>query len=542
MWSDAPAAVEGDPELKRILELEPEAPVTRELVEALSQHLRQPGADCTLFEKQAAVLRAGYLLGGCFASMPTGEGKTLCTLLLPRILGLDARESVLMVPANLFDKTTTEFCEYLAAGWKVILPTLVGYEEMGRLDRETKLSGDELSINPKLLMLDEADEVRNLGSSRGRKIRRCVRTVQPRPRVVVLSGTLIDESLMSYWELLTMALREHAPAPLDRDTAERWAEATDREIKSSLRGVPPGALTSIPGGFHAWLRSRGGVVSGRGSDCPQPIHASIWHPTLPPELLALIERTRVSYKRPDGVDLNELELPEVLCQLALGLFLIWDPMPPRWWSAPRSDWWGYSRGVLDLELDGFDSEEPIWRALDRGTGLQPPNAEEGRRMLAAWRAVKDRFVPNPVPVWLTHDVIDQLAVRARAPGTITWVKNRAVGEALRERGLPYYGADTRPDRSPPGEPIVCSLKAHARGKNFQHGWWRSILTHPMASARRTEQWIARTHRIGQPRPVELELIGAIDYHGEVLERVIEQARAAGFANGDTQKICKAQWH
>jgi hypothetical protein len=542
------AALPGDPDLARVLALPRHTDAPEELVEALSRHLSRPGSDVQLRVKQAELFRALYETGGAFGAMPTGEGKGLVTLLAPTLV--DAQRPVLLLPAAERGKIQSEFAEYLSDGWNVRLPHLLSYQEMTRLDRENRL----WELMPDLLELDEADVARNLDRALGRRLRRYIEGKDPRPpeerarrpwvrpRVVILSGTLITDALLDYWEMCVWALRDGAPVPSDRDGAERWACALDRTLAGELRRIDAGALASIPGGFHAWLRSTKGVVSGRGEVCPAEIVMSTWRPPLPPVLRDTIARTIASSRRPDGEPVDEWELPDVLCMLAQGFYHVWDPMPPTWWLQPRRTWYAYERAVLDAHVDGFDTAEPIRLALDNLERPQPPAANEGRQLLAAWRAVKDRFEPNPVPIWLDGSIMDAAAAHAHAhPGTIVWVKHVAPGIELARRGLPYYGADTRPDQHRTGGSIAAGM-SHARGKNLQRVGHRALFLHPMATARRWEQAIAREHRPGQAAPiVYVDVMTTIDYHGEVMSRVLKQARADSEASGVPQKLTLARW-
>lgn len=530
------AALPGDPELARVLALPRHIDISEAEIEMYTRHLSRAGADVQLRQKQAEALRGLILLGGCFASMPTGEGKTLLTLLAATAVG--AERPVLLLPAADRDKCVSEFRDYLADGWNVRLPQLLSYSEMSRLDREGKLA----ELRPDLIMLDEADVIRNIdGTGVGRRLRRYIANANPRPRVLVASGTLITDAILDYWEPLVWALQSGAPVPLDDTRATWWAGALDTHLDGVYR-IEPGALESIPGGYHAWLRGTMGVVSGRGEQCPAAIELSIWAPPMPSALAALIARTAVSSRRPDGEPLTEWDLPDCLCMLAQGFYHVWDPMPPTWWLQPRRSWCAYERAVLDAQLPGFDTAQPIRDALDRGTGLQPPEADDGRRLLAAWRAVKDAFEPNPVPVWVDPSIMDAAATEAITnPGTVVWIKHVAPGLELARRGVPYYGEVTRPDLHTGGGSI-CAGMSHARGKNMQRVAHRNLFLHPMAKARRWEQAIARTHRPGQPHDtVTVKIIGTIPYHGEVLQRVYKGAHADTAASGVPHKLVLARW-
>lgn len=198
----------------------------------------------------------------------------------------------------------------------------------------------------------------------------------------------------------------------------------------------------------------------------------------------------------------------------------------------------YARAVLDERLPGFDSEGQIVNALDHGAA-PPPAAPEGRELLAAWRGVRDHFEPNPVPVWLDRNVLEQ-AIEHAGRDALIWTRYRAAGQALEEMGIPYYGAGTHPEGAN-GRTIAVSIAAHSTGRNLQ-AWSRSLVLTPMANADAWEQLIGRTHRAGQHADtVEVDVIGSIDYHGAVLGRVLTEARAITKASGFEHKLVTAEW-
>lgn len=494
--------------------------------EALSVALRRPGSTAVLRPAQASALLELWERRGLFAPMRVGSGKTLVTLLAPTILA--AQRPVLMVPASLRAKTRRDFAVYYA-DWHVRLPTIISYEEMGRPDRERRL----IDLSPDLLILDEAHKARNLDAAVTRRVRRCLETCQP--VVAALSGTLITDTLLDYHHLAVWALGDNAPVPIRRSVAERWGQALDRDV-GMLQRLHPGALELLPGGFHEHFRTRRGVVPTPGSDCDASIQISRWWPELPLPVREAIEKTTRTGARPDDELLDELELPDCLSQLSLGFYYRWDPEPPKWWLRPRRAWAAYIRAVLDEHLDGLDSASQVVAAVERGDA---PAAVEGAQLLEGWRAVKHRFTPNPVPVWLDRSIVTQ-AIKHAGTGTLIWTRYRAVGDELQRQGVPYFGGGTTP-LSEGRTPIGLSIQAHGTGRNLQ-AWHRNLVLTPPANADAWEQLIGRTHRAGQAADVvEVSIIDAVPYHEDVISRVRSEARAVSKAFGFEHKLVIADW-
>lgn len=264
------------------------------------------------------------------------------------------------------------------------------------------------------------------------------------------------------------------------------------------------------------------------------------------ELKQTIASVEVTSLRPDGEPLDQWDVADCLTQLALGFYHRWDPMPPDWWLRPRRAWNMYVRAVLDEHLPGFDSPSQIVNALDawnRSIPEQeqrlPPAPHEGAELLRGWREVRDKFLPNPVPVWLDRGILPQ-AIEHGGKGCLIWAKFRAIGHEFERLGLRYFGAGTSPSNAM-GETIALSIPAHGTGKNLQ-AWSRSLVLTPPANADAWEQLIGRTHRMGQKADtVQVSVIGSIDYHGAALGRVLSEARASSKAAGFTHKLVAADW-
>lgn len=524
-------------EFQRVAALARREPMTDAEIDALSDFLRKRSTCCDdaecrvcggsgqvrLLRDQAEALKELFELRGLFGAMGCGTGKTLITFLAPVLLG--AQRPVLLVPADLRSKTLDDFRAYSQA-WHCRLPTIISYQALGLPQHAEALE----KAAPDLLILDEAHYTRNLfGAACAIRVNRYLEG-HPDTIVAPLSGTLITSKLTDYQHHAVWALGEAAPCPIERTEAERWGQAVDREV-STLRRVR--MATELPGGFHEWFRGSRGIISVASGDCSASIQIDRWRPKLSDELRETISRTAVSSMRPDGELLDERELPDCLCRLALGHYRIWDPMPPDWWLHPRRGWYAYVQAIRDERLPGFDSQAQVEAGVEAGTAPYPA---DGRALLDAWRAVEKEFEPNPVAVWLDEDPLRQ-AVEAAGDDCLIWTRYRDVGGRI---GVPYFGEGTNAANG--RGTIAVSVRAQGTGKNLQHKWHRNLVLTPLASASLWEQLISRTHRRGQKADtVYVTTIDAIPYHRDVMSRVRAEARATQRASGSIQKLCVADW-
>ena len=483
-----------------------------------------------LRDDQAAALHASMQCSGLFAHMQVGSGKTLVTLAAPVMFG--SLRPVMLLPSSMFrksPKTQRDYARYQLA-WRVRLPRLVSYQELGHPRNEHRL----FELQPDLLIMDEADALRNVDASVTRRVKRYLEA-HPDTIVMALSGTLITGDLLDYHHHAVWALGDAAPVPIVRAEAERWSQAS-----ASLERARHGDVQDLPGGLSSWIRGTAGVVATEGVGCPASIEVTAWRPDLPDDLRRIITSVAASHMRPDGELLEDLDLPDCLSQLAQGFFYIWDPMPPDWWLRPRRAWAAYIALVLALHLPGFDSPSMVRDALDAGGPVLPPEAAAGRDVLAAWRTVKDEFIPHTRPIWITDSIMRQAIARAR-PGTLMWTGYRASGHLLDRLGVPYYGGGTDPEAIKGTPTIALSIASHGVGRNLQ-AWHRAMFLSIPANARQWEQTIGREHRPGQRAPrVYVDIIQAIDYHSNTIARVLTAARKDSRASGFDHKLLAADW-
>lgn len=541
LLADAPGreAIRCTGEIDRILSLPARPEADPALVQGLSRAFSSTG---TLRDEQAVLLREVAAMRGAFAPMRVGSGKTLPTFLIPLIL--QSRRPVLVLPAKLKAKTKSDYARY-AREWSIKMPEIVSSSIISHPNHEQWLFENQ----PDLLMMDEAQFVRDRSTTTTMRIEAYIEACRTYERqrglpfgsrlvVVALSGTLITESLLDYYHIVRWCLGDAAPVPPSEAEAERWSLALDRDVPL-LDRIQLGELSRFPGGFHEFFRGRRGIVPTSGAGCSASISIARWRPTLPDVLREAVRFVETTGFRPDGEALEDLEIPEVIQQLCMGFYYVWDPLPPDWWLKPRRAWNFYVRSVLEKRMPGLDSMKLIRDAVD-GMRQPPPDHAEGVRLLERWREVKDQFTPNSVPVWLSYEMVGKAIKQAR-DGCLIWVAHTAVGEAFEAMGVPYYRGGQNPEQAPPGRTIAVSMDAHTEGKNLQ-AWHRGLWTALYANPNLWEQGIGRMHRPDQHADnVHVDMIEVSDYHRRTIDKVRKKAAHVGRASGFEQKLELADW-
>jgi hypothetical protein len=197
------------------------------------------------------------------------------------------------------------------------------------------------------------------------------------------------------------------------------------------------------------------------------------------------------WETPDGWPLADgLEIYRHAREMALALYYVWDPRPPRPWLDARRLWSSYVRRILSGSRS-LDSELQVRRAF--------PNSPE----LKAWLAVRDQFKPQTVPVWLDDSSLKACADWLDDECGIVWTEHVHFAEKLAEMTkIPYYGRgglDARGksvETHKPGEPMILSQQSNSEGRNLQ-AWSSNLITSPPPNGQQWEQLLGRTHRDGQ---------------------------------------------
>lgn len=501
-----PRTVQLTDELRRVLAL-PRRPQEHdaELAAELTKLLRRPGGAQTLRPIQAQALYEIYANRGLLGPIGVGEGKTLITLLAPLVLRLVA--PVLLMPAKLIEKTRREMVE-LNRHWKI--PNhirMYSYEILGRADHVHLLRRHPLTDG---IIADECHKLRNPKAAVTRRVKRHL-DEHPVP-FVGLSGSICKRSIRDYEHLARWALKDASPLPRHYGELEDWADALDehdreRPEPGALVLLSDGAsdLQAVRAGFRRRLVETPGVIA----SVRNRISASLLiRGVRYPQGKAITEAFRTmreAWELPDGTELvSGMEVWRHARELALGFWARWDPPAPEFWSKPRAAWGKRLREILGNSRT-LDSELHVIRAIDEG---KHPSSKP---VLEAWRAVKDAFVPNPVPVWIDDAPLEFAQAWGQDREGIVWTEHVPFAKKLAQRTKwPYYGQEGMTDDEHSildhkhGTCIV-SRQSGAEGFNLQR-FSEALVTAVVANGPQTEQLLGRLHRPGQDQDVTYDLM------------------------------------
>lgn len=517
------------------------------LVEALTSALRTPTGRQRLRPVQAIALYEAAHLGGLFAPIRVGGGKTLLSALLPRVWSGVVRPLVI-VPAALREKTRAEFAD-LRRDW--CLPPFIRVESYETL---STVGGAELlsQYEPDVIVADECHKLKHLSSACTKRVGRYLRARHREGRPVhfcAMTGSATTRSIREFAHLAGWALGDAAPVPADWGAVDEWSRALDVSVADHRR-LLPGALSvlrtdpaqEIREAYRDRLTQSPGVVATQ--EAPLPIGLRIRTHTLehPPEVDAAFRVLRDSWETPDGwACADGVEVWRHARELGAGYYYVWNPRPPEEWRIARRAWAAASREIIAHNRRHLDTELQARQAVHEG--FYPAAAG----ILADWLAIAPTFEPRTEPRWISDHVLRRADAWAREAPGIVWTASRAVAAAMGERGWPVYTegaltADGRHvrDARPAAGSIVASIASCGTGQNLQ-AWSRNLVIGVPPNGGQWEQLIGRTHRDGQRAPgVTFDVLLGSAEDAAALERSIADSRYAEAMTGQAQKLAHAE--
>lgn len=542
-------AVQTSPELERVLRI-PRRVWTvsqaQELADRLTAALRTPHGTMALRPIQAvSLVEAAQWDGGIFP-IRVGGGKTLISVLLPRMFAHKTRPLILL-PAHLIQKTKRDLRELRK---HFVIPAFLRLESYQKLSRVGSAQMLE-SYEPDMIIADEAHYLKNPSAACTRRVGRYIKPRRDGVTCVFMSGTFMNRSIREFSHLSSWALKRTNPLPEDFHALDEWSRALDVNVAVHRR-LAPGALgrlretptEPIRSAFRRRFVQSPGVVATQEPPLDIGLDITSHAIDLDPALRAAYRTLRDDWTTPDGWAIEDATaLWRHARELANGFYSVWDPRPPEAWREARTCWFRTVREILRNNRRGLDTELQVRQAVEKG--LYPA----AYRSLARWREIGPMFKPNARPVWVSDRTVGWIVDFASAgPSPLLWTDRPALGRRISEvSGWPYYGQkglDARgrfvEDHDPGRSPAILSIDANKEGRNLQHRWHRNIVLDVPPNGKRWEQMLGRTHRDGQEQPVVTAdvLFGCIE-DVTAFWRAVDDSGFAETMSGQAQKLCHA---
>jgi hypothetical protein len=507
--------------------------------------------------QQAWALFELRVVGGLVASAPVGLGKTFVDLVAPLALKNCSR-TLLMIPSTLRRQIMLEY-QLIAEHFYVptILVHLPGNQRPWRSLQKLRDGSDAPivdvvpynfisdqrrsawidTLKPDAILCDECDAIADVESSRTMRVLRYYENNAETTRWAGWTGSLTNNQISDFAHLMALALRERSPLPLDREVIDDWSGCLDavpnpRPAGALKRFLEPHEKPSqVREAFQRRLAETAGVIMIGGrqvirTDAGDEIENDIRDKSVPPppeRVLKALDLARSSLRPdsmvsddPDEILNDPLEQARVVRQIALGVFYRWDwqgidyDLAQRWLAARRN----YNSELRYKMLQGevlLDSAKLCEDAARRFHGDLPRDPDLpmwDSRYWPAWRDIREACDPKTVAEWIDKWLVEDIANWATSNRGIVWYTMSEFADELgRLTGLPVFGdssekalereLETRGDRT-----IICSIKAHGRGRNgLQFLYDTQCVPGSLASARVAQQLFGRLCRDGQQSSV-----------------------------------------
>jgi hypothetical protein len=532
---------------------------------------------------QGLVIHEAVKVGGALGALPVGQGKTLLCETIPVALAEKAAaaraaiakhegkapgagfRAVLVAPASLEEKTYADR-RALSGTWRTASPP-------PRFTSRESLQGDAnayllQTIDPEILLIDEADELANWKASAPARIDRFVSAKRARGKaaglpwphglwVIALTGTLTRNSILGYWHILRWCLGDMAPVPASRADAETWALAIDNTNPRSGFRPLPGPLGRTLEEARAWYLDRLSSTPGVllvDEDSAEGVDLQVRFKVAPacPKIDEAFDTLRTLWQSPSGEPVSDaLSMNRIEGQAGCGLYTYWKPPPPAEWLAARQD-------LAKLVRKRIAETRHALKPLD--TDAQVIRRHLGHPVVVEWMRVRKTFDPLKASrvKWLSDVTLKRLAKwiashQKAGRVCVVWSGSVEFGTRLAAlAGVPYYGRKGKEittgrdlNAADPSSSMVCSWHANKRGFNLQD-WREHAIVYPPPSAKYLEQIFGRSHRSPKPgvalhlTPVRFTVFLT---SGGTLDSFYKAIGEAGFAKStakSTQKILRAK--
>lgn len=497
--------------------------------------------------------------GGALGHIVAGGGKTGINFLLPMVFP-NCKRAVLLIEPKLIKQTLLDYelwrqhfhVPNLKGGNAPFLPTLpvldiLSYSKLSHKSCTSYLIDEK----PDLIIADEAHNLKNPAGVRGGRFLWYYDEAEKAGQRAAFcghSGTMTTDSPMDYGHLSALALAENSPLPLDPVELSLWSACLAPPRWSSGPPPNPGALNqltqdgeNIRQGYCRRLIETPGVITTEDAQLPTKLVLRSRSPgDVPARLNEYIKAARKEGHTPGDDPLeNPAEVAACCAQLVCGfyyhtVFTRGEPeeLIAKWYNA-RKKWNRELRAKMEeSRLPMLDAPELLAEAAERAaTGYTGPLPVWYSRNWVEWRDIQRQVVPEQTTVWLDDYLVNDAIhwAKENGPGVI-WYNHTAFAYRLAEvSGFPLYEGGTNPESDERGDrTIICSIDAHATGKNMQQ-WCRALIANPQG---RWEQLLARHHRKGQSAD---EVIVDVYTHTTEFEKPLVEAIERAHAVQETTR-------
>lgn len=490
-------SVQRTADLERVLKLPVREPDDTDYAELFTEVLKTPEGTEKLWPIQGRALKEIYECEGGFCPIPVGNGKTLISLLAPVVCEPYAKRPLLIVPAGLRDDTIFNRIPEIRKHWTLRRDLrIIATTDLSNANKVDILD----DIYPDFIVIDEAHLFRNLSRGRGRRLFRYLNE-NPEVRLVVMSGTLTNRSLMDYWHMLVRSLGENAPVPLKPSEAASWASVIDERVPAAQRGsagalkllMQPQDLGDARKAYQRRLHATPGVIVGDPKEVGSSLIVRKMFPKVTPGSQEIIEYIESNFSTPMGYEFTEAMHVADACKQALqGFYYYWDPLPPAEWMRARKAWAKYVRDRIKLDAKRIDTELQVARECAE---LAAPPKE-----YLDWIEIEPTFTPNTVAHWFDETALEPAIEWLEKKRGICWVLHNEVGTKLESlTGFRYFGPgkEAAMDIEKHRAPMIASIRAHSTGRNLQGYHYKNLVICPPGTGQIWEQLLGRTHRPGQ---------------------------------------------
>lgn len=545
-----------------------------ELEEFSYKHVLGPAYENNfrLLPTQANSLKAYHHVGGLLAPVGVGLGKTLLSLMIAQHAYEHEDEKIilLLVPPQVVPQLMNDL-KWARVRVRLTVPIYSFYQQNVKRRRNmahsrwpglyimpySLASARDCSdimemLRPGLIVADEAHNLSRKNAARTKRIMRYITKDNPDCRLAGMSGTITDKSILDYYHLAKVALRQWNPLPNETHQANEWAMLLDSIAPTSQRAGPllplcQWAAKNFPRedisetregfrrAYKLRLNTSPGVVASEDQGIKTSLVLHNEKVKLPDtqeakRLIELIDQVVDEWMTPNGDEIEHaIHQWKWLNELTVGFYnqLIW-PTPEKI-AEKQGVSLDEARDRLARAQHHHEAHQDYAKLLRdflqsrSKPGLDTPflvggdMAQHGAKnvtpdLYAAWTEMKSREFEG-MPERESHAVrICDYKVRRALEwslqvkdGCILWVYHQEIGrwlyEMLAEIQAPVLyapaGADTEIiDPANRDKIVVASMVAHGTGKNLQHFHEQYFVQWPR-SAKLAEQVIGRTHRTGQ---------------------------------------------